>query len=285
MKKVKNKYDGIPPSKITRLLETEPPSRTHDALRREQQDLEREMKRLQRSLKEPLKGRLVVSGTEAKPKFYLRDDEGSHYLSRDKIETASLYAQQEYYHELLSVLEKRYVVLEEALHCIEKLDPRQVYEDLSEKRKLLVVPEYLPDDEFLQKWSSVQYTGKGFREGEKEYYTAKGERVRSKSETDIADRCYYRDVFYRYEYPWTLSTAGVWFPDFTVVNVRTRKVYIWEHLGIEDREDYASNNLGKLRIYQQNGFWPGENLILTHETAGRPLTIRDIDAVIDHYLV
>lgn len=285
MKKTRNKYDGIPPSKIARLLETEPPSQTHEVMRRELLDLEREMKRLQRSLKEPLKGRLVVSGTEAKPKFYLRDDEGSHYLSRDRIETASLHAQQEYYQELLSVLEKRYVVLEEALHCIEKLDPRQVYEDLSEKRKILVVPEYLPDDEFLQRWSSVQYTGKGFREGEKEYYTAKGERVRSKSETDIADRCYYRDIFYRYEYPWTLSTAGVWFPDFTVVNVRTRKVYIWEHLGIEDREDYASNNLGKLRIYQQNGFWPGENLILTHETAGRPLTIRDIDAVIDHYLV
>lgn len=279
------KYDGIPPSKMARLLETQPPSLTQDAVRLELQDLVREMKRLQRALQEPLKGRLVVSGTEEKPKFYLRDEEGSHYLSRDRIDTASAYAQQEYYQTLLNTLEKRHAILSKALQRMELLDPRQVYEALSEKRKLLVVPEYLPDDEFLQRWSSVQYSGKGFREGEKEYYTAKGERVRSKSETDIADRCYYRDIFYRYEYPWTLSTAGVWFPDFTVVNVRTRKVYIWEHLGIEDREDYATNNLGKLRIYQQNGFWPGENLILTHETAGRPLTIRDIDAVIDHYLV
>lgn len=285
MKTELDKYARVPASKMTRLLGETPPSQTYVAMRKELRDLEWEMKRLHRALKDPLKGKLVVSGTEAKPKYYLKDDEGSHYLPRDRIETAFLYAQQEYCRELLGILEKRYVVLDEALHCMEQLDPRQVFEGLSEKRKLLVVPEYLPDEEFLRLWSSVSYTGKGFREGEKEYFTAKGERVRSKSETDIADRCYYRDIYYRYEYPWTLSTAGLWYPDFTVVNVRTRRVYIWEHLGIEDEEDYARKNLRKLRIYQQNGFWPGENLILTHETAGRPLTIRDIDAVIDHYLI
>ena len=38
-------------------------------------------------------------------------------------------------------------------------------------------------------------------------------------------------------------------------------------------------------IYQQNGIWPGEQLIITHETADKPLNIRDIDAIIDHYLI
>lgn len=285
MKKQYDKYEGVRHTKLRRLMNCKPASLTHDTLREDLVLLETEIERLKSSLGEPPKGRLLVSGTYVEPKYYLRDDHGKRYLTASEMGLAATCAQREYYEDLLRVLEKRHTIMSNALKQLEALDPEKVFQTMSENRKRLVVPEFLPNDDFLKLWGSVQYAGKGFREGEKEYYTAKGERVRSKSETDIADRCYYRDVFYRYEYPWTLSTAGVWFPDFTVVNVRTRKVYIWEHLGIEDREDYASNNLGKLRIYQQNGFWPGENLILTHETASRPLTVRDIDAVIDHYLV
>ena len=62
-------------------------------------------------------------------------------------------------------------------------------------------------------------------------------------------------------------------------------MYIWEHFGMEDDPNYAIKTLRKLRIYQQNGIWPGEQLIITHETADKPLNIRDIDAIIDHYLI
>lgn len=285
MKKQYDKFERVRHTKMRRLMDCKPASLTQDALREDLFLLETEIERLKSSLGEPSRGKLLVSGTHTEPKYYLRDDHGKRYLTASEMDLAATCAQREYYEDLLRVLEKRHTVMSNALKQLEALDPEKVFQTMSENRKRLVVPEFLPNDDFLKLWGSVQYAGKGFREGEKEYYTAKGERVRSKSETDIADRCYYRGVYYRYEYPWTLSTAGVWFPDFTVVNVRTRKVYIWEHLGIEDREDYASNNLGKLRIYQQNGFWPGENLILTHETASRPLTVRDIDAVIDHYLV
>ena len=285
MKKQYDKYKGISQAKTARLLESKPVSMTHDALREELLSVEKDIKRLQIALEQPADGKLLVSGTVLAPKYYLRDKSGKHYLPGAEMERVADYAQKEYYADLLKVLRRRYSALSEALHRLEKADPEKVFQNMSENRKRLVVPEFLPDNEFVKLWSSARYGGKGFREDMPEHYTAKGERVRSKSEGDIADRCYYRGVYYRYEYPWTLSTAGVWFPDFTVVNVRTRKVYIWEHFGMEDDPNYAINALRKLRIYQQNGIWPGEQLIITHETYDKPLNIRDIDAIIDHYLV
>ena len=280
-----NKYDKVPYRTTRRLLRTSPVLLTHEAMQRELSELEMEMERLRKALENQLEGQLLVSGTESVPKYYLKTEAGRQFLPRSRIEEAAIYAQQDYYRSLLELLEERYSKLSDALQCLKALDPAQVFDNLSVRRKPLVIPEFLPDEEFAELWAATRYEGKKFRDDMPEYYTARGERVRSKSESDIADRNYYRGVLYLYEYPWTLETGGVWFPDFTVVNRRTRRVYIWEHFGKESDPQYAISSMRKLRLYQENGIWPGENLILTHETADRPLTIRDIDAVIDHYLV
>lgn len=285
MSKIYDKYNHVSPKRAERLLKMPASQLVLESIQEELEHIEKEIRYLQRSLNEALSGKLLVSGTNSQPKYYLEKEGVRQYISRAETDLAASYAQQEYTVELLRVLESRREVLHGVLHQLKQLDPQQVFQCLSEKRKLLVLPEYLSDEEYLRFWSSLQYSGKKFRQEDKEFYTARGERVRSKSESDIADRCYYRGVFYLYEYPWTLPSAGVWFPDFTVLNVRTRKVYLWEHLGREDDPNYAIRSMRKLRLYQENGFWPGENLILTHETADRPLNIHDIDAVIEHYLI
>ena len=43
------------------------------------------------------------------------------------------------------------------------------------------------DEEFIANWEKVQYQGKTFDDMAPELFTAKGERVRSKSELIIAD--------------------------------------------------------------------------------------------------
>lgn len=280
-----NKYDKVPYRTTRRLLRTAPVLLTHEAMQAELSELEKEIERLRKALENQLEGKLLVSGSESAPKYYLKTEAGRQFLPRDRIEDAAAIAQQDYYRSLLALLEERYSRLSDALNCLRMLDPAQVFDNLSVRKKPLVVPEFLPSEEFAELWAATRYEGKSFRPGDPEYYTARGERVRSKSECDIADRNYYRGVLYLYEYPWTLETGGVWFPDFTVVNLRTRKVYIWEHFGKEGDPQYAVTSMRKLRIYQESGIWPGENLILTHETAEKPLMIRDIDAVIDHYLV
>ena len=63
-----------------------------------------------------------------------------------------------------------------------------------------------------------------------------------------------------------LKGRGMVYPDFTVLNVRERKVYLWEHFGLLTEADYAEENLPKLESYEENGYFPGENLIVTIET-------------------
>ena len=74
-------------------------------------------------------------------------------------------------------------------------------------------------------------------------------------------------------------------PDFTVLNVRKRKEYLWEHLGMMDDPEYSKSALERIRQYEKQGFYPGDKLIITHETSENPLPTRLIDDIISHYLL
>ena len=69
------------------------------------------------------------------------------------------------------------------------------------------------------------YQGKGFGEEDNtEYYTYKGERVRSKSEMIIANELFRNNIPYKYELPIELENWNkkvTIYPDFTVLNKRT----------------------------------------------------------------
>lgn len=152
------------------------------------------------------------------------------------------------------------------------------------ERQKLVTPIWVPDDEFVQVWQQEEYTGKEFAEGISEFYTEKGERVRSKSEVIIADLFNKNGIPYRYEYPIHLKGVGVVYPDFTTLNIQRRKEIWWEHLGMMDDPNYVENAIRKIASYEQNGIFPGENLILTYETKKNPLNQKVIKMMIQRYL-
>ena len=121
-----------------------------------------------------------------------------------------------------------------------------------------------------------------------EFYTHKGERVRSKSELIIAGELNRYDVPYHYEMPLQLNDWGrvvTLRPDFTVMNRSNGKSYIYEHLGMMDNQAYVENNMKKLELYEKNGFLLGRNLLVTHETSKSPLNIAVVDSYIEHYLI
>ena len=155
---------------------------------------------------------------------------------------------------------------------------------LSERRQSLVLPAIETDKGFVERWNAVSYQGKGFPEDYPEHLTDRGERVRSKSEVIIANLLLKEDIPYRYEYPIRLRGIGRVYPDFTVLNVRIRKEFRWEHLGMMDDPDYANKAVRKIRDYQQNGMFPGDSLIITSETRTNPINLRDLKRVIDFYL-
>jgi hypothetical protein len=75
------------------------------------------------------------------------------------------------------------------------------------------------------------------------------------------------------------------YPDFTVLNVRTRKEYYWEHLGMMDQAEYCKKALSRIEVYEKNGLMPGKELLLTHETKDHPIQTGIVVNMIKHFLL
>ena len=151
---------------------------------------------------------------------------------------------------------------------------------VNNSRKQIVTPVYVSDEEFIADWKSLEYTSLGFSPDYAEYYTDKGERVRSKSEIIIANKLYRYNIPYRYECPLQLQSGVITHPDFTCLNVSTRQEYIWEHFGIMDNAEYACNAIRKINDYANSGYILGKNFIATFETSNTPINANYIDDII-----
>lgn len=123
-----------------------------------------------------------------------------------------------------------------------------------------------------------------FKEDAPEYYSDKGERMRSKSEIIIANILNKNGIPYRYECPIKLKSGETYYPDFMVLNVRERKEMYWEHLGLMGDYDYRERNLAKILKYEANGLFMGDKLLLTFETSTQPLSTVTIERVVNKYL-
>ena len=74
-------------------------------------------------------------------------------------------------------------------------------------------------------------------------------------------------------------------PDFTVLNVRLRIRRFHEHLGKMDDPDYIRKTIYKLRLYEQNGIYVGDQLVLTYESSLQPLDMKHLDIMIKRYFL
>ena len=207
------------------------------------------------------------------------------YIPRKDNEIAVKLAQKDYDQRLLAELEKQQKAIERFLKDFDPQAPLKVYEELNEPRKALVAPEFLSDAEFVKLWLEKPYKKLDFRKDDPEYYTARNERVRSKSEILIADALARHNIPYRYEYPIVIDGVPVAAPDFNCLNVRLRKDYYWEHLGMLDDAVYADNNVRKLNNFSLNPDFDESRLILTTETKRHPLNTKVVEEKIRRYLL
>ena len=135
----------------------------------------------------------------------------------------------------------------------------------------------LPDD--LGKWANEEYEQNTEYTEFLKYPTVRGERVRSKSESQISYVLAKNHIPYRYEC--ALPLNGIkFYPDFTIMRPFDRQIIIWEHFGLLDKPSYIDNATSKLNIYIKNGWIPGKNLIITTETEQFPLDIRQVEELV-----
>ncbi len=205
------------------------------------------------------------------------------YVRKENRNKAVVLAQRDYDREIRKMIANELDLLSEIEKCWVPCE--DLYSNLSLARKQLVKPVVDSEDDFVEKWSEFEYFGLGFDKNDaSEFYTANGERVRSKSEIMIANTLSRRKIPYRYECP-ILINGKKYYPDFMVLNKRTREVFVWEHLGMMDDREYVDRNIVKLKNYEDSGYILGKNLIITMEDNNYPISSKSIEKKIDAYLV
>lgn len=232
-------------------------------------------------------GMLRVQKSNNTYQYYVRTDSkdcNGIYIKKKDREFAKKLAQRDYDEKVLVAVEKEIEEIEQCFFRKSSVCAEEIYESLHSGRQALVQPIVEPEMEYVRNWENVIYEGKGFDDDMPLLYTAKGERVRSKSEVIIADTLYRENIPYRYEYPLYLNGWGIVYPDFTVLNVRKRKVVYWEHFGRMDDPEYSEKVVSKIRKYEENNIFQGDMLLSTYETMNQPINQRQIKRMIYHFL-
>ena len=254
-------------------------------LQEELKHLEKIEYEIDKTIKEAPKGNLRCSTSRGCFQYY----QGRKYLNKEKREFVKQLAQKEYCLSIKNDVLKLKKNMELLVKVYQEEAIERKYRDLVPARKAVIKPLFKPIEEIIKEFESIQYTGKEFAEDDTtEYYTSKGERVRSKSEKIIADELFRYGIPYKYEMPIELNAWNrkvIFYPDFTVLNKRTGKKKILEHLGMMDNEKYFENAINKIDIYEKNGYLLGDKLLIFHETAISPLNTKVMQNYIEHYLL
>lgn len=246
----------------------------------------------QSALKNSPEGSLRISHSNGVVQYYKRtapkDTIGKYIHSKDTILAKEL-AQKEYDKKVLTATQKEIRLLTSTLKSYKRIFLRKqfaetVYEKFNSFWRALITPVRLPDDLYAKKWQAAPGKTKAFTPDTPEYLTARGERVRSKSEIIIADTLFRLKIPYRYECSLTLKNADgakiTLHPDFTCLDLQTRREFYWEHFGMMDNPEYSEKAVNRLRLYERNNIFPGKNLIITTETAKQPINTRQIERLV-----
>ena len=232
-------------------------------------------------------GSLIVRDTPSNPRYYVRVDKKEKYLKPSDFKEIKGLSQKRFDLQLLKTLDNEKEALNKCLNIITCCpDSDSVYESLEDPVKMYATQYTSSSDEYVQQWKSQSY----YRAKKSEFHvfeTLGKNYVRSKSEVIIADRLYSQGIAYRYEERLILENEGEFFryyPDFSILNKRTRQVIYWEHLGKLSDEEYLISNLNKLEVYAHNGIIIGKNLIVTCECSGKQLSTEMVDLYIDMFL-
>ena len=255
------------------------------SIQNEINNLEKQLESARSEIDRLPRGRLRCTKSRGREQFYV----DGKYISRDKTEIVKGVAQREYLEQTIPVMEKRLKLLYGLRENYASHELENQYNKVCPARKGIIVPIFETVEEKVKHFLEEEYAPGVFEEtNNSEFYTEKGERVRSKSELLIAEHLNRYGIPYRYEKPLELKDRCrmvICRPDFTTMNKRTSKLFIYEHLGRMDDTEYVAKNIRKMELYEKNGYILGKNLIITHETSKSPLNMNIVDDYIKTFLM
>ncbi len=232
--------------------------------------MERICKQAKQRLANAPEGTLRLSKSQGCTQYYhCKKDSPRNgvYIQRKEKELVRQLAQKSYDEKILRYTENTLSGIKRILKEYEDDKIESIFISEHPEKQKLITPVEPTYQQKLERWMEESYIGRKFDEDASVIMTNKGMRVRSKSEKIMADYFDSIGLVYKYECPLHLKPYGAIYPDFTFLSRRTGKEVYWEHEGMLDNPEYARAAVKKIELYEMNGIFPGEDLILTYETS------------------
>lgn len=247
------------------------------SLIRKSSQLNKAITRLERIHNEQPDGKIYACFGRGQFHYYQKTDSSVRlYLSSTSdIQTIKALATKEYCNQMIKAAKSEKEAIDKLIEFYNKNEGK-LYQEIGKTLNPAIVEKvdnlYITDDEYAEWWQKQPYEHKAFREDDTTaHYTDRGERVRSKSEVFIANTLNKLGVPYRYECKLQLANGTVIFPDFTILDKRTREVKYHEHCGKIGDRAYSDDVARRINMYSGNGIILGKNLFLSCETLDVPL--------------
>lgn len=236
--------------------------------------------KLENALEKAPQGRLKAVPHGKGWQYYSRNfpDDAWHYIRKKDLQTARKFGQKIYFRRVLDAARRELAARQMLRQSFEKGDIDSIYKNMAGYYQDIVQPLAETDEQFLAKWKASPGIGNPYYEESRQFLSKQHEKMRSKSETIIANLLYDHNIPYLYEKPLLLNGhyGKPIYPDFTLMDFERRTEIYWEHLGLLDDRSYRENAIKKIRLYEDNDIFPGDRLIITAETYDSPL---DIDLI------
>lgn len=228
--------------------------------------------------------RVSVSGNNVR--YYhlgVNDNPSGKYISTKNQELIKALIQKDYEKKVCKYVQEQLRAIDRIL--LEYNDAS--IDDLLKKehieRQKFITPVEVPWERYVEQWLAEPQEGHFIDNYQYIITTDRGEKVRSKSEKIIADYLYHNNIPYKYEKSLQLNSKR-FFPDFTILSSKTKDVKYWEHFGMMDNSDYVKKTLDKIQVYQENGIFAGEQLIVTYEMKDMIISRETVVRLVERYL-
>ncbi len=239
---------------------------------------------IEKRLENAPKGRLTLTTRGKQRYYYIEYNDGDKlckkYISKSKVRLIKALAYKRYNIYLKKELENELESIE-AYFNVRKKFTRPVDKMLEEYeglKKTIFSKENIYSD-YVKEWLNEPFEPNPKKREHLVVPTNTDVKVRSKSEAMIYNKLLESGLPFVYEKAVKIG-GEIRYPDFTIFDPNTGKVYYYEHFGMLDKPEYISDFTYKMKLYANNGILLNHNLIVTYETKNIPFDIKQVDEII-----
>ena len=232
--------------------------------------------------------RLTFSQKSGNTQFYYRrkGDKKLFYISKKNSDQITKLANKYYIDKTLPALKANLHAAEKFMAIHSGSEERDVFNSMPSDLQMLNSNLFLYKPQFIEAWLHRPYVRNPYKSEDLIFDTARGEKVRSKSEVILSNSFFRHELIYLVEFPLKLKHSNrTIYPDFTILNTKTMEVIYWEHFGMMDNPEYATAAVKRIHLLQDEGLILGKNLICTFETSTTPLSSSLVESYIKEFFL